>query len=63
MTMDAKKTYAPPRLITHGDVREITRGSRLAISDSWFGTDGNDGLIGPKCDPDSDFLACTADGS
>lgn len=61
--MDEKKTYVSPKLVVHGTIGAITRGSRIAISDAWFGTDGNDGLVGPKCRPDSDFLACTPDGS
>jgi hypothetical protein len=55
--------YAKPLLIVHGNVKEITQGSRIAFSDAWFGAVGNDGVVGPKCSPDSDVLACTADGS
>jgi hypothetical protein len=62
-SMKTKKTYTSPVLIVHGSVEKLTLGSRLAISDAWFGVDGNDGLIGPKCSPGSDAWACTADGS
>lgn len=60
-----KKTYATPVLLIHGDVEKLTCGSRILFSDAWFGdaSDGNDGEWGPKCKPDSDFLACTSDGS
>lgn len=58
-----KKTYATPVLLIHGDVERLTCGSRIAFSDAWIGVDGNDGLIGPKCDPSSDKWACTSDGS
>ena len=61
--MDHKKRYIPSVVVVHGTVESLTRGSRLAISDAWIGADGNDGLIGPTCSPDSDFLSCTADGS
>lgn len=57
-----KKIYTTPVLLIHGDVEKLTLGSRWAISDAWIGVDGNDGLIGPKCSPNSDFLACTSDG-
>lgn len=55
-----KKTYVTPVLLIHGDVEKLTLGSRLAISDAWIGVDGNDGLIGPTCPPDSDTWACTS---
>ncbi len=57
-----KKIYVTPVLLVHGDVEKLTLGSRIAFRDAWIGADGNDGLIGPKCSPDSDFLACTPDG-
>jgi len=55
-----KKTYVTPVLQVHGNVEKLTLGTRMLFSDAWFGADGNDGLIGPKCDPASDLLACTA---
>jgi hypothetical protein len=61
--MKTKKIYSEPVLIIHGNIEELTLGSRWAISDAWVGVDGNDGLIGFTCKPDSDFLSCTADGS
>lgn len=56
----AKKTYVSPVLHIHGTVEKLTQGSRIAFSDAWIGVDGNDGLIGPRCPPDSNVLACTA---
>lgn len=61
--MDHKKRYVPSVVVVHGTVESLTRGSRIALSDAWLGTDGNDGLFGPKCSPDSERFACTADGS
>lgn len=58
-----KKTYVIPVLLIHGDVEKMTLGSRIAFRDAWIGADGNDGLIGPKCDSNSDTWACTPDGS
>ncbi len=58
-----KKAYTTPTVIVHGSIEDLTRGSRIAFRDAWFGADGNDGLIGPKCREDWDFLACNPDGS
>jgi hypothetical protein len=55
-----KKPYATPLLQVHGTIEKLTLGTRMAFSDAWFGTDGNDGLIGPKCSPSSDLFACTS---
>lgn len=44
-----KKNYVTPALLIHGDVKKITRGSRFAFEDAWFGVSGTDGIIGPKC--------------
>lgn len=58
-----KKTYTSPELRVHGTVEKLTLGTRMLFSDAWFGADGTDGIVGPKCAPDSDVLWCTADGS
>lgn len=58
--MTMKKTYVTPTLLVHGDVEKLTCGTRMFFSDAWFGADGNDGIIGPTCSPDSDKFACTS---
>lgn len=58
--MQTKKSYKSPEVTFYGNVEEITFGSRVALSDAWIGADGNDGIFGPKCPDNSDFLACTS---
>ena len=55
-----KKPYVRPVLQVHGTVEKLTLGTRMFFSDAWFGADGTDGLIGPKCSPTSDLFACTS---
>ncbi|MEM6255665.1 MAG: lasso peptide [Cyanobacteria bacterium P01_D01_bin.156] len=56
--MNTKKAYSAPALIVHGDVEEITLGTRNLVEDAFFGADGTDGVFGPKCDRKDFGFAC-----
>lgn len=56
--MKTRKSYSSPVVKFYGNVEKITFGSRNFIEDSFFGADGNDGLVGPKCDRKDFGFAC-----